>query len=93
MFVSDFGMCYNCTVSYRIVSSSERVAICTVASVLAVYRCAGVSFQPLLRGGCNHRQKGAIVEFLVEIDRKGSRGLEKQVSGQGVMGRNDEGEE
>ena len=29
----------------------------------------------------------------MEIDRKGSRGLEMQVSGQRVMGRNDEGEE
>ena len=46
-----------------------------------------------LRGGCSDRQKGAIVEFLVEIDRKGSRGLEMQGSGQRVMGRNDEGEE
>ena len=46
-----------------------------------------------LRGGCSDRQKGAIVEFLVEIDRKGSRGLEMQVSGQRVMGRNDDGEE
>ena len=33
------------------------------------------------------------MEFLVEIDRKGSRGLEMQVSRQRVMGRNDEGEE
>ena len=46
-----------------------------------------------LRGGCSDRQKGAIVEFLVEIDRKGSRGLEMQLSGQRVMGRNEEGEE
>ena len=46
-----------------------------------------------LRGGCGDRQKGAIVEFLVEIDRKGSRGLEMQLSGQRVMGRNEEGEE
>ena len=41
MLLSNFGMCYNCTVS-----SSERIAICTVASVLAVNQCAGVSFQP-----------------------------------------------
>ena len=34
------------TVPYRIVSSWERIAICTVASVSAVYWCAGVSFQP-----------------------------------------------
>ena len=46
-----------------------------------------------LRGGCSDRLKGAIVEFLVEIDRKGSRGLEMHVSGQRVMGTNDEGEE
>ena len=37
------------TVPYRIVSSSERIAICTVAFVSAVYRCAGVSFQPYHR--------------------------------------------
>ena len=46
-----------------------------------------------LRGGCSDRQKGAIVEFLVEINRKGSRGLEMQLSGQRVMGRNEEWEE
>ena len=34
-----------------------------------------------------------MLEFLAEIDRKGSRGLEMQVSGHRVMGRNDEGEE
>ena len=37
------------TVPYHILSSSERIAICTVASVSAVYRCAGVSFQPYHR--------------------------------------------
>ena len=46
-----------------------------------------------LRGGCSDRQKGAMLEFLVEMDRKGSRGLEMQVSGQRVMGRNWRGEE
>ena len=33
-------------VPYRIVSSSERIVIHTVASVSLVYWCAGVSFQP-----------------------------------------------
>ena len=28
-----------------------------------------------LRGGCSDRQKGAVVEFLEQIDRKGSEGL------------------
>ena len=46
VFVSNFGMCNICTVSYRIVSSSERIAIRTVAFVSAIYRCAGVLFQP-----------------------------------------------
>ena len=46
VFVSNFGMCYICTVSYRIVSSSEHIAIRTIAFVSAIYRCAGVSFQP-----------------------------------------------
>ena len=41
VFVSNLGMCYICTVS-----SSERIAIRTVAFVSAIYRCAGVSFQP-----------------------------------------------
>ena len=41
VFVSNFGMCYIC-----IVSSSERIAIRTVAFVSAIYRCASVSFQP-----------------------------------------------
>ena len=41
VFVSNFGMCYIC-----IVSSSERIAIRTVAFVSAIYQCAGVSFQP-----------------------------------------------
>ena len=45
VFVSNFGMCYNCTLSYRIVLRGGN-AICTVASVSPVYRCAGVSFQP-----------------------------------------------
>ena len=34
------------SVPYRIVSSSEHIAICTIAFVSAIYRCAGVSFQP-----------------------------------------------
>ena len=34
------------SVPYRIVSSSERIAIRSVAFVSAIYRCAGVSFQP-----------------------------------------------
>ena len=48
-----------------------------------------------LRGGFCDRQKGAVLEFLEEIDRKGSRGLglEMQVSEQRMMGRNDEGGE
>ena len=33
-------------VLYRIVFSSERITICTVAFVSAIYWCAGVSFQP-----------------------------------------------
>ena len=44
VFVSNFGMCYICTVSYRI-------AIRTVAFVSAIYRYAGVSFQPY-HSGC-----------------------------------------
>ena len=43
VFISSFGMCYICTVS-----SSERIVIHTVAFVSAIYRCAGVSFQPYL---------------------------------------------
>ena len=42
VFVSNFGMCYSCTVSYCIVSyisSSERIAICTVAFVFVMCRC------------------------------------------------------
>ena len=34
------------SVPYRIVSSSERIAIRTVAFVSAIYRCASVWFQP-----------------------------------------------
>ena len=37
VLVSNFGMCYNCTLLY---------CIFLIASVSAVYRCAGVSFQP-----------------------------------------------
>ena len=48
MFISYFSVT---TVPYLIVSS-ERIAICTTASVSAVYRCAGVSFQPYL--WCSH---------------------------------------
>ena len=33
-------------VPYRIVSSSECIAIRTIAFVSAIYRCVGVSFQP-----------------------------------------------
>ena len=33
-------------VPYRIVLSSERIAIHTIAFLSAIYRCAGVSFQP-----------------------------------------------
>ena len=33
-------------VPYPIVSSSERIAICNIAFVLEIYRCAGVLFQP-----------------------------------------------
>ena len=46
MFVANFGMCYICTAPYRIVSSSERIAIRTAAFVSAIYQCAGVLFQP-----------------------------------------------
>ena len=49
MFISYFSVT---TVPYLIVSSSEHIAICTAASVSAVYRCAGVSFQPYL--WCSH---------------------------------------
>ena len=66
------------TVPYRIVSSSERIAICTIASVSAIYRCAGVSFQPyhevtsqpcqkFIWGACQH------IDGFVQ-ERRNSRG-------------------
>ena len=43
MFISNFGMCYICTISYPIVLRAYHDT--TVAFVSAIYRCAGVSFQ------------------------------------------------
>ena len=44
LFLSNFGICYKCTVSYHYLLL--RIAIHIGAPVSAVYRCAGVSFQP-----------------------------------------------
>ena len=44
IFVSNFGKCHNCTVSYHIFLRAYRDI--TIASVSVLYRCAGVSFQP-----------------------------------------------
>ena len=44
VFLSNFGICYKCTVSYRYLLL--RIAIHIGVPVSAVYRCAGVSFQP-----------------------------------------------
>ena len=46
LFLSNFGKCYKCTVSYRYLLL--RITIHIGAPVSSVYRCAGVSFQPYL---------------------------------------------
>ena len=62
VFVSNFGMCYICTVSYRIVLRAYRDTYRSLC--IGDIRCAGVSFQPHVM---EHLNCHAICETLLKI--------------------------